>query len=117
MANTIQYNCKTYKKTISGATVSYMEDYMKSSLQNPPDHFILHGGTNDLFSENSSMEIAESIINLTCRIKNEIHDVNVSKIISKTNGKKSNEKGMEVNLQLTELFTKMTKKFFVLIDN
>ena len=117
MANTIQYNCKTYKKTISGATVSYMEDYMKSSLQNPPDQFILHGGTNDLFSENSSMEIAESIINLTCRIKNEIHDVNVSKIISKTNGKKSNEKGMEVNLQLTELFTKMKKKIFVLIDN
>ena len=103
MAKNIQSYCKTYVKTFSGATVSCMEDYMKPSLRNPPDHFILHVGTNDLCSEDCSMEIAESIINLACRLKNEIHDVSVSTIILRTDDKKLNEKGMEVNLHLKEL--------------
>ena len=103
MAKKTQSNCKIYVKTFSGATVSCMEDYMKPSLRNPPDHFILHVGTNDLCSEECSMEIAESIINLACRLKNEIHDVSVSTIILRTDDKKLNEKGMEVNLHLKEL--------------
>ena len=69
---------------------------MKPSLRNLPDHFILHVGTNDLYSEKSSMEIAESIINLACRLKSEICDVSVSTIILRTDDKKLNEKGMEV---------------------
>ena len=60
----------------------------KLSLRNPPDHFIFHFGTNDLSSEKSSMEIAESIINLACRLINEIHNVSVSTIILR-NDKKS----------------------------
>ena len=69
MAKKIQSNCKIYVKTFSGATVSCMEDYMKPSLRNPPDHFILDVGTNDICSEKCSMEIAESIINLACSLK------------------------------------------------
>ena len=103
MAKKIQSNCKIYVKTFSGATVSCMEDYMKPSFRNPPDHFILHVGTNDPSSEKYAMEIAESIINLACRLKNEIHDVSVSTIILRTDDKKLNEKGMEVNLHLKEL--------------
>ena len=83
----IQSNCKIYVKTFSGATVSCMEDYMKSFLRNPHDHFILHVGTNDLSSEKSSMEIAESIKNLACLLKNEIHDISVSTIILRTDDK------------------------------
>ena len=49
------------------------------------------------------MEIAESIINLACQLKNEIHDVIVSTIILRTGNKKLIEKGMEVNLHLKEL--------------
>ena len=60
----------------------------KLSLRNPPDHFIFHFGTNDLSSEKSSMEIAESIINLACRLINEIHNASVSTIILR-NDKKS----------------------------
>ena len=90
-------------KTFSGATVSCVEDYMKPSLRNPLDHFILHVGTNDLSSEKCSMKIAESIINLSCRLKNKIHDVSVSTIILRTDDKKLNEKEMEVNLHLKEL--------------
>ena len=103
MAKEIQSNCKIYVKTFSGATVSCMEDYMKPSLRNPPDHFILHVGTNDLSSEKCSMEIAKSIINLACRLKNEIHDVSISTIILRTDDKKLNEKGIKVNLHLKEL--------------
>ena len=103
MAKKTQSNCKIYVKAFSGATVSCMEDYMKPSLRNPPDHFILHVGTNDLCSEECSMEIAESIINLACRLKNEIHDVSISTIILRTDDKKLNEKRMEVNLHLKEL--------------
>ena len=70
MAKRIQSRCKICVKTFSGAMVSCMEDYMKPSLRNPPDHLILHVGTNDLSSEKCSREIAESIINLACRLKN-----------------------------------------------
>ena len=76
---------------------------MKSSLRNPPHHFILHVGTKDLFSERCSMEIAESIINLACPLENEIHELSDSTIILRTDDKKLNEKGMEVNLHLKEL--------------
>ena len=62
----IQSYCKTYVKTFSGATVSCMEDYMKPSSKDSPDHFILHVGTNDLSSQKCSVETAESIINMAC---------------------------------------------------
>ena len=103
MAKTIQSNCKIYAKNFSGTTVSCMEDHMKPSLRNPPDHFILYVGTNDLSSEKSSMEISESKINLACWLKKEIHGVSVSTVILGTDDKKLKEKGMEVNLHLKEL--------------
>ena len=58
----------------------------------------LHIKRSDLFSEKSSVEIAESIRNLVCRLKNEINDVSVLTIILTTDDKKLNKKGMEVNL-------------------
>ena len=103
LAKRIQSNCKIYVKTFSRATVSCVEDYMKLPLRNPPDHFIGHVGKNDLYYEKLPMEITESIINLAFRLKNEIHDVSVSTIILRTDDKKLNEKGMEVNLNLKEL--------------
>ena len=105
MAKKIQSNCKIYVKTFSGATVSCIEYYMKPFLRNSPHHFILHVGTNELSSERSMlMKIAE-LINLSCRLKNEVHDISVSIIILRTDDKKLNEKGMEVNLHLKSLRT------------
>ena len=101
-------------KTFSGATVSCMEDCMKPTLRNPPDHFILHVRTSNLSFEKYSMEIAESIINLACRLKNETHNVSVSTIILRTDDKKSNEKmdGSKFT------FKKLSKeKNIFLIDN
>ena len=90
MAKRKQSKCKIYVKTFSGATVSCMEDYMKPLLRNPPHHFIIHDGTNDLSSEKSSMEITKLIINLACRLKNEMHDVSVWTIILRIDDKKLN---------------------------
>ena len=101
-------------KTFSGATVSCIQDYIKPSLRNPPDHFILRVLTNDLSSEKSSVENAKSIINLPCRLKNKIHDVSVSTIVLRTDVKKLNEKRMEVNFHLKEL---SKEKSTVLVDN
>ena len=56
------------------------------------------------------MEVAESITNLACRLKNEIPDVSVSTIIFRTDDKKLNEKGMKVNLHLKDL-SKETNMF------
>ena len=103
MAKRIQSNCKIYVKTFFRATVSCVEDYMKPSLRNPPDHFNVHVGMNNLYSNKSSMEITESIINLACRLKNKIFDVSVLTIILRTDDKKLNKKGMEANLHLKEL--------------
>ena len=60
------------------------------------------------------METAGSIINLECRLINEIHDVSVSTVILRTDDKKLNEKEMEVNLHLKEL---IKEKNTSLIDN
>ena len=90
------------------------EDYMKSSIRDPPDHFILHVDTNDLSSKKCSMKIAKSSIILTCRLKNEIHGVSVSTIILRTDDKILNERGVQVNLHLKEL-SKENNIF--LIDN
>ena len=70
-----------------------MEDYTKPSFRNPSDHFTLHVGTNGLPSEKASMEIADSIINLACGLKNEILDGSVSTIMLRTDDKKIERKG------------------------
>ena len=114
MLKKTQSNCKILVKTFSRATVSCMEDHTKPSLRNLPDYFILHFGTNDLSSKKCSMETAGSIINLECRLINEIHDVSVSTVILRTDDKKLNEKEMEVNLLLKEL---IKEKNTSLIDN
>ena len=76
---------------------------MEQSLRNLRYHFILHVETNDLSSENSSMEITQSIINLASQLRNKMNDVSISTIILRTDNKKLNENGMEVNLKLKEL--------------
>ena len=38
-----------------------MKDYVKPSIRNSPDYFILHVGTNDLSSDKLPEEIARSI--------------------------------------------------------
>ena len=60
------------------------EYYLKPSLRENPDHFILHVGTNDLNFEQPPELIAKSIANLAASLKNENHDVSISNIILHT---------------------------------
>ena len=82
-------------------------------LKKSPRSFHFACWANDLSSEKCSTEIAKSIINLECRLKNEIHGVSVSTIILRTDDKKLNENRMELNLHL-----KASKEISIsLIDN
>ena len=114
MAKKLKTRCKIYVKSFSGASVACMEDYAKPSLRMSPDHFILHVGTNDLASDKSPLEIAESIVHLACRLKNEKHDVAISIITLRNDNKKLSQKGNEVNTHLLKL---CEEKNIYLIDN
>ena len=85
-------NCKVFVKTFSGAKTTCMHDYVKPSVRNSPDHFILHVGTNDLSSDKSPEEIARSIIDLATSAKNEKHDVGISNITIRADNKKTRRK-------------------------
>ena len=55
----------------------------------------MHVGTNDMSSDKSPEEIARSIIDLATSTKNENHDVSISNIIIRVDGKKLEERGVK----------------------
>ena len=105
-------NCKVKVMSFSGATADCMTDYMKPSLRENPNHFILHLGTNDLISNNSAKCIAESIIEKAVYLKNDKHDVSISSIVLRKDNLKN--KVDEVNNNLKEM---CTEKNIFLIDH
>ena len=46
-----------------------MEDYVKPTLREIPNHIILHVGTNDVPTKKAPEQIAENIVNLAIRLK------------------------------------------------
>ena len=80
-----------------------MKDYMKPSLRENPDHFLLQVGTNDLNTERSPELIAKSIVDLATTLKGNSCDESVSNIIVHTDNSNLNEKGCGVNAHLTEM--------------
>ena len=103
MSKKLNANCKVLVKTFSGAKTACMHDYVKPSVRNSLDLFILHVGTNDLSSNKSQEEIARSIIDLATPIRNKKHDVSISNIITRADDKKREEKRCEVNSFLGKL--------------
>ena len=59
--------CKLYVKSFPGGKTSCMKDYVKPSLRSTPNHFILHVGTNDLNSNQTSGVIAKKIVDLALK--------------------------------------------------
>ena len=106
--------CKVYVKSFPGAKTSCMKDYVKPSLRSTPNHFILHVGTNDLNSNQTSEVIAKEIVDLATSLKNNQHDVSVSNIILRTDNSKLNAKRCEVNRILSQL---CQERNMYLIDN
>ena len=79
-----------------------MKDFAKPSLRSTPNHFILHVGTNDLNSNQTSEVIAKEIVDLATSLKNNQHDVSVSNIILRTDNSKLNAKRCKVNRILSQ---------------
>ena len=95
--------CKIYVKSFPGAKISCMKDYVKPSLRNTANHFILHVGKNDLNPNQTSEVITKEIYDLATSLKNKQHDVSISDITLRTDNSKLNAKPCEVNQFLTEL--------------
>ena len=95
MSEKLNANCKVFGKTFWGAKIKCINDYIKQPVRNSSNHFILHVGTNDMSSDKSPEEIARSIIDLATSTKNENHDVSISNIIIRVDGKKLEERGVK----------------------
>lgn len=93
-------NCYVNVKSVSGAKTLCMMDYANPSLRDNPDHFVLHVGTNNLSSQDPE-NIANDVINVAHKLKNEKHDVTVSSLIVRSD--KFKEKVKKVNALLEVL--------------
>lgn len=69
--------CNVSSKAISCAKISSMQNNAKPSLEEEPDHFVLHVGTNDHSSKDTSEITASKIISIAKTIKNDKHDITV----------------------------------------
>ena len=103
ISKNLESDCKVNVKQFSGARANCMKDYMKPSLRENPDNFILHVGTDDLNSKRSPELIAKSIVDRATTLKGNSRDVSVSNIIVRTHNSNLNEKRCEVNAHLTEM--------------
>ena len=101
MQNGMKAREKVYIKSFPGATLECMDDYIKPTMKHDPAIILLHVGTNDLHSNKSAEDIAEGIIHLANKIKNQDNEVIISNIISRNDS--LNQKGTNVNIHLKEL--------------
>ena len=56
-------------KSLSGAKIRDMQDYVKQTLREKPDQNIVHVRTNDVASNKRPEQIAESIIGVVTSLK------------------------------------------------
>ena len=94
-------NCKVYVKDFPGARVRCMQDYVRPTLRENPDHIIIHIGTNDLASNTPAEKVAESIIDLASTLKSDSCSVAISSITVRND--KHRNKVAQVNQYLKRL--------------
>ena len=104
-------NANVYVRHFSGAKVRCMKDYLKPSLRENPDHFVLHVGTNDLDCDRSPDLTAKSIVDVASSLISGKHDMTISNTITRND--RFMAKANEVNKCLTEL---CLERNFLLID-
>ena len=93
---------KVYVRSFSSAKVKSMKDYSKSCIkEDKPDYLILHVGTNDLPSENTSERIAKFIVDLAKGLVVDGRTISVSSIEPRND--KLNGKAAEVNSYLERM--------------
>ena len=105
-------NANVYVRHFSRDKVRCMKYYLKPSLRENPDHFVLHVGTDNLDSDRSPDLIAKLIVDVASSLKTDKHDVTISNIITRND--RFVAKANEVNKCLTELYF---ERNFLLIDH
>ena len=89
-------------KTIPGAKVKLMKDYVKPCIrENNPEYVILHVGTNELNSELTPERIAKSIIDVCKNIQTSHRSVSISGIVPRNDN--FNKKATQVNRELSQM--------------
>ena len=85
-------------RSFSGAKVKQMKHYVKPAVEENPNLYILHVGTNDLRESKSAEKIADEIVDLAVTLKNEKNEVTVSGICPREDN--LNDKARNVNENL-----------------
>ena len=89
---------------------------MQPSLRNAPNHFILHAGTNVLYSDKTVESIANTIIDLATSLKNDQPDISISNIIRRTDNTDLTEKIYVVNRILSEMCKEKTYILLIITE-
>ena len=76
-------NERVYVKSFPGSSTQDMEFYIEPSLNYKPEKLILHTGTNNLRSDESSNEIAENLIMLALEVKKTVKYVAISSLVTR----------------------------------
>ena len=97
-------NCKVYVKDFPEARVRCMQDYVRPTLRENPDHITIHIGTNHLASNTPAEKVAESIIDLASTLKSDSCSVAISSITVRND--KHRNKVAQVNRSLKRLCQK-----------
>ena len=105
-------NSKVYVKDFPGTRVRCIQDYVRSTLRENPDHITIHVGTNDLASNPPAEKVAESILDLASTLKSDSCSVAISNITVRND--KHRNKVAQVNRSLKRL---CQEKNFELINH
>ena len=94
-------NCKICVKDLPGARVRCMQDYVRPTIRENPNHIILHVGTNDLTTNIPTEKVVESIIDLASSLKSNSCSVAISNITVRND--RYRKKVVQVNRHLKTL--------------
>ena len=105
-------NWEVYVKDFPGARVRCMQDYLRPTIRENPDHIILHIGTNDLATNIPPEKVVGSIIDLASSLKSNSCSVAISNIT--VGNDRYRKKVVQINRHLKTL---CIERNFELISN
>ena len=109
LTRNLNHKCLVKAQSFPGAKVRCLHDYPKPTMRDfNPNQIIIHVGTNDLHSEKTSSQIANSIINLHNSLKTVNSDITISLIPPRANNL---NKANEVNNQLVNICNQSNIRF------
>ena len=110
LTRNLNHKCLVKIWSFPGPKVRCLHDYAKSIMRNfNPNQIILHVGTNDLNSEKTSSQIANSIIDLRNSLKTDNIDITTSLIAPRADN--LNNKANEVNNRLVNMCNQRNIRF------